>query len=901
MIFSAPEPDTRLAWYYGQLVKQLADLAPLPGIALLPVDEQTFKPRHPNDVSTINIGVYLPERFEITEACLNHNSAWDLIVVPLYWLEYQLRVRGVSRVLTIPPGWDEAGQQSEGHNSVNSVFRIAVSGCFSLQNGADLALAAIRTFMQHHQDCELVCGWELSSRSLAELSVAKEIDVAGIHPWQSQMLLEQNGLDLAKVSFVKSSEIRPMTADLYLAAARVPAVLDPELRRFVAAGQPVVATTDCRAPSGSDAWPISVVHGRLPMLAPAGLTVWLGPDIGQILQQIEAAFEGWRSSDCTLQRPQQAPCLRSWKEAAGSLQGVAVEFLEQGRLESQAVTPCLWNKRGVALAELHMFDAAHQQFQQSLALAPLNPETYNCIGNLLDKQGRYQEAVYCFDKAVLLNPEFAAAFFNKGNALKNLEQLVGAADQYRKALAIDPQFADGWLNLGVACGLQDLLDEAESCFLKAIELNPDHTDAMLLLGNQLMGQKRFEEAIGLFEKIAVCDRNHYLAYNSLGIAWLSVMEPEKAYQALSAALGIKPDLSSAICNIGTACRDMERLDESVDWFRLALSHEPNDADTHWNLALSLLHRGDYHEGWKEYEWRFRKSDPIKIPNHAIPLWDGSPLNGRTILLQAEQGYGDTIQFMRYAQVVATLGGKVVVECQDNNIKPLVKQVQGVCDCVSWTDEPVAADLKFPLMSLPCLLKTELATIPLSGGYLTIKKQESDRFRNLLASCLPTTALRIGLAWDGRKTFRNDRRSCTLNDLAPIFSCPGIGFVSLQKDAGSTSDLAMLEKYGIINIAGHLETFADTAALIACLDLVVCVDTSVAHLAGALGVPTWVLLKVGPDWRWLNNRDESPWYDSVSLFRQVESGDWKPVIAAIHKKITELLDHLKKNAKVTSAG
>jgi tetratricopeptide (TPR) repeat protein len=633
------------------------------------------------------------------------------------------------------------------------------------------------------------------------------------------------------------------------------------------------------------------------MLAPERLTVWLEPNMSQILQQLEAAFEIWRSSDCVLQRAQQAPCLRSWKDAASCLQAIAVEYLEQGALAPQAVTAGLLNKRGVALAELHMFDTAHHQFQQSLALAPLNPETYNCIGNLLDKQGRYQEAVFYFDKALLLNPEFAAAFFNKGNALKNLDQLPEAEDQYRKALAIDPQFANGWLNLGVACGLQEQLEEAESCYLKTLELNPQHTDALLLLGNQLMGQKRFEEAIDCFERIIAFDGGHYLAYNSLGIAWLSVMESAKAYKALSEALRIKPDLSSAICNIGTACRDREQLDESVDWFRLALSHEPNDADTHWNLALSLLHRGDYREGWQEYEWRFRKSTPIIIPDHAIPLWDGSPLNGRTLLLQAEQGYGDTIQFMRYAQVVARLGGKVIVECQDNNIKPLVKRLQGIYDCVSWTDKPIAADVKYPLMSLPYLLKTDLTSIPLANGYITLQEREVERFRTLLDSRLPASILRVGLAWDGRKTFRNDRRSCALGDLEPILGIPGISFVSLQKDIGRREHGDILKAKGILDVTEQLDTFAETAALIAGLDLVLCVDTSIAHLSGALGIPTWIMLKRGPDWRWLDARNDSPWYTSVSLFRQVESGDWKPVIATVHKKIVALLDQLKKNVKV----
>lgn len=886
MIFSPPPKGGLLSWYYGHLAKELAFLPPLPGVALLPVDARTFQPLHPEDSDKVNIGIYLPESFEISEAVLSGGFHWDLLIVPLYWLEYQLRIRGVTRVLTIPPGWEPVDFPEHGCGFEKPQrYRVAVSGEFSYQHGSDLALIALRTFLQRHRDAELVCSWELRAESLAEIArYSQGIQVKNLVPWQTDTLLSCNGVAPGQMVSVPPGTIQPSDADLYIAPMRVPAVLDPDLRRFVAAGKTVIAPNDNASPQGALEFEMDEFPAT-PILAPDQLTIWREVDPGWLIDSLEAHYIRW-SAGFRQGSTAGGAGQPSWRDQAGQLLKAARESC-QGRT-LPAMAPYHWNKRGLVLGELGAYQSAHEHYQQALALNPHNPETYNCIGNLLDAQGEYQAAIDSFDRALLCDRKFLAALFNKANALKQLGKLAEATDLYQQVLSLEPRFVSGWLNLGVVYGLQEQLEQSELCFRKVIELDPVHTDALLFLGNQLMGQKRFDEAQSCFLKIISVEPDHYLAYNSSGIVWLSTLEPEKAYHALSQALMLKPDLTSAMCNIGTACRDMERLDEAVFWFRKALTFNPDDADAHWNLSLALLHRGDYHEGWLEYEWRFKKSEQIQIPRHNIPRWCGDePLGGRSILLQAEQGYGDTIQFVRYAKLIAAHGAQVIVECQDDNLKPLLAEQPYIARCFSWSDRfPIQADYSCPLMSLPHLLQTDVVTIPFPEQYLAVPPEKVQQFQSVLDKRLPMGTLRVGIAWDGRKTFRNDHRSCRLADLRQLLSVEGISFVSIQKDIESSVG-EEFQQHGITSLSSCIHDFSDTAALIKNLDLVIAVDTSVAHLAGALGIPVWIMLKTGPDWRWLHNRSDSPWYDAARLFRQQTAGNWSSVLLEIVDKIKSI--------------
>ncbi|MBI2353839.1 MAG: tetratricopeptide repeat protein [Deltaproteobacteria bacterium] len=865
MIFSLPVNSDDLRHYYRRLVQALALHPPLERVALLPVDACSFQPQTLDDCSDVHIGIYLPENGQITPACLHQQYSWDMIIVPSLWLEHQLRIRGIANVVAVLPGCDVPPLDRSLVRPRDGRFVVATSGTLSLHQGHDLILAAMSRFMADHNECWFACCWDLTSRGMDDLRPSPYCDLEGCAPWDRIGFLEHNGIDSARILELAAGSTSDAIWDLVAAAdaclspARVLLGTDTTLSAFRTAGKPTITFEPL---------------GSAPLLAPDGTTVWFEPSVSEILERLESAYTLWREGRTAMCPTSQ----RSWTMAADELYQVASSCnTKRFPTERPPVSAYTWNKRGAALAGLGLHGASLESYRHALALDPLNPETFNCIGNLMDKQERHQEALLHFDKALALDRRFSAAFFNKATTLKQLQRLDDAIDAYQAALQLDPLFVMGWLNLAVAFALNTQEDKAEACFRRTLELDPGNTDALFLWGNQLLGQRDLEKAIDCYEQVLALEPDHYLACNSMGIAYLSLMEPEKAYAVLKRALLIKPDMTSAMTNIGTACRDVDCLDEAVSWYDRALAIEPDDADTHWNLALALLHQGKYIQGWREYEWRFQKSDKIAIRPSELPLWDGGELKGKTLHIQAEQGYGDTIQFMRYVPIVAAEGNRVILEFQDNSIKPLGKLLQEPVDAISCLEHQPVADVRIPLLSLPFILKTTLDSIPFPGGYLTPPVEQVIHWRAIVDRYAVPGTLRIGFVWDGRKTFRNDKRSIPLEKLTPLFELEGITFVSLQKGEQAQQLKSLPEQFNIVDISEHLMTFADTAALIAGLDLVICVDTSVAHLAGAVGCPTWIMLKLGPDWRWLEQRADSPWYSSVRLYRQQRDGQWDAVV------------------------
>lgn len=875
MIFSLPVNFETIRHYYKSIVEELAGFPPLERVALHLIDAVSFQPRNPADCSDVNIGIYLPEKGLITPNCLHPEFKWDMIIVPSYWLEYQLKIRGISNVVTVLSGGETPPPGKSFERPQDGRFVVATSGNVALHQGHDLLLAAMKQFMAVHNDCWFACNWNLTHHDMYALRPSPYCDLEGCVPWDRIGFLEHNGIDATRVlepATGSSADIAwdiAAKADVYLSTARVELGIDPALSAFRAAGKAVITFEPLDS---------------APLLAPDGTTVWFEPSVSDILERLESAYNVWsegRTAICSISQ-------RTWMTAAEELYQVASSCLtKRFPAEKQPVSSFTWNKRGAALAGLDLYGAADKNYRRSLALDPLNPETYNCIGNLMDSQERYQEALLYFDKAINLDNCFATAFFNKATTLKKMQRLDEAIYAYQKALQIDSGFAMGWLNLAIAFALNNQEDKADGCFRKTLELEPENTDALFLWGNQLLGQRDLEKAIDCYEQVLTLEPDHYLACNSMGITYLTLMEDEKAYTILRRALLVKPDMTSAMTNIGTSCRDMGRLDEAVSWYYRALAIEPDDADTHWNLALALLHQGDYTSGWQEYEWRFQKSDKIIIPSSDAPLWNGEELKGKRILIQAEQGYGDTIQFMRYVQVIAELGAYVILECQDTNIQPVAGMLSGAAETIAWNDQHPQLDYRIPLMSLPLKLKSTVDNIPLADGYLVPPENRVAYWRSIVDSYSAPEMLRVGFVWDGRKTFRNDKRSIPLEQLALLFDLAGITFISLQKGEQAQQLSLFQANRNIVDISEQLATFADTAALIAGLDLVICVDTSVAHLAGAVGRPTWVMLKVGPDWRWLEQRADSPWYSSVRLYRQQQNGQWDSVVASLRTDLRNL--------------
>jgi len=349
------------------------------------------------------------------------------------------------------------------------------------------------------------------------------------------------------------------------------------------------------------------------------------------------------------------------------------------------------------------------------------------------------------------------------------------------------------------------------------------------------------------------------------------------------AIRLNPLLVEAHTQLGVTLQDLGQTEAALRSYERAVQLQPGYPDAHWNRALAWLSEGSYAAGWAEYEWRWKRRGR-QARRFEQPAWDGSCLAGRTILLYAEQGLGDTLQFIRYASLVKRRGGVVVVECQPELVR-LLRSCEGIDHVVSSGEPLPAFDVQSALLSLPHILGTTLENLPAAVPYLAA---EPERFAELHAQLQRPDYLNIGIIWQGNPSHQNDRfRSLQLQQLLPLTQVPGVRLYSLQKGAGREQLVAMTGQHAIVDLSDGLNDFYDTAAAISSLNLVIGCDTSVVHLAGALGVPTWVLLSAAADWRWLRSRPDSPWYPTVKLFRQRRLGVWDDVIATVGQSLTEL--------------
>ncbi|HEY9647001.1 MAG TPA: tetratricopeptide repeat protein [Chroococcidiopsis sp.] len=515
-----------------------------------------------------------------------------------------------------------------------------------------------------------------------------------------------------------------------------------------------------------------------------------------------------------------------WQEAIACYQHLA---------ELTPDDPAVFNNLGVLFDYQSDFDQAIACYQRVLVIDPEQQAALYNLAQALEQQGRLAEAIACYDRILTLNPSHREAQFNQAILLDRLGQLEPAIAAYQRVLSLDPQQSTALANLGILWDRCGQGDEAIACYRQLIELEPRSPKAHYYLGYMLSQRGEFESAI------AHCQQ----------------------------ALAIAPDNPECYKYLGYAYSQQNDLAQATHWYRQALARSPEQPDAHWNYALALLHQGDYATGFAEYEWRHQMPD-IAPPTFAQPRWDGSDLTGQTILLQAEQGLGDAIQFIRYAPLVAQYGGRVVVRCYQS-LARLLTTVPGV-DAIAplETAPPDDFDVFIHLLSLPHLLGTTLETIPTPIPYVSAPTVSSVT----LPPRSDAERLRIGIVWAGGAFYQANRaRSCSLSHFRPLLDSPGVTLYSLQKGEPA-SQLQGPAGAGIHDLGPMLHDLADTAAAIAQLDLVITVDTSVAHLAGALGHPVWVLLPYVSDWRWLTERCDSPWYPGMRLFRQSRPGDWE---------------------------
>jgi tetratricopeptide (TPR) repeat protein len=487
--------------------------------------------------------------------------------------------------------------------------------------------------------------------------------------------------------------------------------------------------------------------------------------------------------------------------------------------------------------------------ERVLAEEPGRADALKILSGVRFMEGRLDEALAYLQRAATLDPRDPKVHANLGSILTRLHRPEEAVVCYQQALALAPDYAEAHYNLGATLAALDRPEEALACYDKVLALMPNHGRALINRGSVLSALNRHEEAIACYDRVLKDD----------------------------------PQYAEAETNRGTALQWLNRVDEAIARYDTALAARPEDAVAHWNKGLAALYRGDFATGWSEYEWRWRKPDfAIHRRNYPQPHWRGeSAIVGKTILIFSEQGLGDVIQFCRYAPLLADRDATVLLEVQAS-LKPLLKSLRGVTQVFAKGEPLPPFDLQCPVMSLPLAFRTDAASIPADVPYLAPSAEATALWKDKLGA---RTKPRIGLAWSGNPGQQNDRnRSMRLADLAPLIGDERFEFHVLQNEIRD-ADRATLTAFPALRV--HAAPFDDTAAIIDALDLTISVDTSILHLAGALARPAWGMLTFSPDWRWLMERSDSPWYPTVRLFRQTAVGDWDGVVAQVRAALESL--------------
>jgi Flp pilus assembly protein TadD len=505
-----------------------------------------------------------------------------------------------------------------------------------------------------------------------------------------------------------------------------------------------------------------------------------------------------------------------------------------------------------ANGDLH---GAITEFENAVRLNVAIPDIPYNLANACMAVGRLEDAVRYYRQAVSIQPEFSSALNNLGVALKNLGDTDAAVQALQKAVALDPDNAEFHNNLGIACQIQGAVKTAAAHFGRALELAPGFAQAHYNLGFLLQTTQSVRRAVPHYEK----------------------------------AIGLKPDFFNAHNNLAVSLHELGEFRRARVHYDRAVGLDPASADARWNRSMLLLLNGEFEEGWREFEYRLTQSGwATNYPyRHTKPRWNGNPVKGQRLLIHDEQGFGDTLQFIRFLPLAKRCAGRLVFETRPPLV-PLLRGFPGIDEIVARTatrPPEVAFDFYAPLLSLPQLFGTGLQNIPFPEGYLQAHPAKTDYWRKKIGA----GGLKVGIVWAGNPEHKNDRnRSCDLGHFKTLMDLKGVRFFSLQKNVSPTDWQTIVFPYRLEDCGKELDDFSDTAGLVDHLDLIISVDTAIVHLAGAMGKPAWVVLPCVPDWRWLHGRSDSPWYRSLRLFRQRTPGDWRTVFQTIREELGRIL-------------
>jgi tetratricopeptide (TPR) repeat protein len=573
-------------------------------------------------------------------------------------------------------------------------------------------------------------------------------------------------------------------------------------------------------------------------------------------------------------------------------------------------------EKALALHQRGRLAEAEQIYTSILSAEPDQLDALHLLGALKHQQGQFTEALRLIARALQINPGSADAHSNYGLSLAALKRDVEAITSFDRALGVDPNHLDGLFNRGNSAVALARFKDAVASYDQVLSLKPDHIVALNNRGHALLKQGRFKDSLANFSRALALKPDYFDALANQGDAMQYLGRYAEASESYKAALAINPNDIATLCNraVVLVClkKHIEALEsydkalsidsnssqrwnnranvlvalnrhaEAITDYEKALAIQPDNAEAHFNMSLSLLTLGDFPRGWKEYEWRWKIDRWAHLQRELLqPKWLGDrSLEGKTILLHSEQGLGDTIQFSRYVSALAEKGARVILEVQPP-LKAVLSSITGLSGIVSLGEPLPKFDLHCPLISLPFALRTEISTIPVANLNVHVSDQHRRKWNRRLGK---SKIRRVGLAWAGSRVHKNDaNRSINLNYLLELAD-KRIQLVSLQKDV-QDSDAAVLRKNArIVHVGEELDDFTDTAAVINSLDLIISADTSVAHLAGAMGKLTWILLPFWPDFRWMLDREDSPWYPTARLFRQSDLGDWDGVFRRVKREL-----------------
>lgn len=590
---------------------------------------------------------------------------------------------------------------------------------------------------------------------------------------------------------------------------------------------------------------------------------------------------------------------------------------------------------GIVLCRSGHLHQGRRFFRRALDIRPNDAPTLDRLGDVLYVQGDLAGAIALYEQAIGISPDFVAVHCKIGIALQDQGKTKEAIAAYRRAIDVNSNSPKPYFNLGVSLRRDGKFQEAAACYARAIALKPYYPEAFLNLGNVLMDMGRFPDAALAYRhaascgpearSTAPCDQpssqlrahawtnlgialkkngqfdaaidahrqaialapDYAIAHNNLGVLLQDRGCWAEAIAAHQEAVRLDPNFGTAYSNLGVALKEQGLIHQSIGAHRQAVAAEPDHPKVHFNLAAALLMAGEFEEGFSEYEWRWKGAVPgLKDRNFSQPQWDGKALGERTLLLHAEQGFGDTLQFVRFAGEISKEHGKIVLEAPQT-LLDIVRTAPGIDVVVATGSELPKFDVHIPLMSLPHVLRIQSNTIPAPIPYLAADFQRAESWRHRLDR---GTDLKVGIVWAGNRRHTHDHhRSIPIDALLPALNMRGVHLFSLQKEI-RPGDREALDLFTdrMTDLSFSLRDFAETAAIMSALDLVISVDTAVAHLAGALGRPVWTMLPFALDWRWMLDRKDSPWYPTMRLFRQPRPGDWTSVIARVQIELTSLL-------------